>query len=152
MRSWLEVITISQGKKSINLLNSDFRISNVNLEVKNPKYPKYQMAKEIFNPETSRPVDSRVLLAAFASPRFENPRKLCHFSIFPFFSKTNLPHIQDANCSAFAHGHAGLDRLKVQPQRGSRSPPAATALPAHSTRPPQARTRDARPGRFLCEE
>lgn len=72
------------------------------------------MAKEIFNPETSRPVDSRVLLAAFA-PRFENPRKLCHFLIFSIFPKTNLPHIQDAYCSAFTHGHAGLDRLKVQP-------------------------------------
>lgn len=92
MRSWLEVITIAQGKKSINPLNWNIRISNVNLLKQNiPNIPNIKQRRKSSIPRHPDP-----LIRAFSSPplpppRFENPRKLCHFSIFPIFPKITPP-------------------------------------------------------------
>lgn len=69
---------------------------------------------------------------------------------FPQALSGNLHH---APLSQIANGHAVNNGLQVQPQRSPRPPPPTPALPPHPPRPPpQARSRDAHPGRLIREK
>jgi hypothetical protein len=75
-----------------------------------------------------------LIRASRSPPLTENPQEIMSFD----FNNQLLSNIQYARRSAFTHGHAGLDRLEIQSQRGSRAAPAAAAVPSHPTRSSQA--------------
>lgn len=75
------------------------------------------------------------------------PQKLCHFLNLEEFTNHN-----DAPRPPPPYGHAGLNRLQIEPYRGSRPSPASAAVSPHPPRPPQARPANARAWRFIREK